>query len=109
MKYESFLQRIMRCLKCFYCKYKWKEIVRKFSELGKEILPKTRKKRRKVELAKVDALDVAPVVAYGCRHATAGGKEGKVMIQDEFTPTRLFLQIRACMQAISTIAFLIAQ
>ena len=42
-----------------------KEIVRKFLQLGKEILPKTREKRRKFELAKVEALFMTCILIRG--------------------------------------------
>ena len=40
MKHENILQRMIRRFQCFYSIYMWKEIVRRFSILGKEILPK---------------------------------------------------------------------
>ena len=37
---------------CFYCKYMWKEIVRKFSIFGKEMLPKKGKKEENLDFRK---------------------------------------------------------
>ena len=45
MKYESIVLRIIRRFECFNCKYMWKEIVRKFSEFGKDILSKKGKEK----------------------------------------------------------------